>query len=123
MFPHNNEGRNELLSTYDVQTLSEVVNHGCESGVCSEHIYYADTIKFFETYPQDICDYIQDGLGTEVLSETLRENDGDLDAWMNDLTWIFIELVAMQVIDEYEQTTLEEENQINDYYNQGLITV
>ena len=111
-----------IKNDYDYETCKEIVSHGCQSGVCSEHIYYADTIRFFETYPQDICDYIQDQLGTEVLSDTLRENDGDLDAWMNDLTWVFIELVAMQVVDEYEQTTLEEENQITDYYNQGLIT-
>ena len=46
--------------------------------------------------------YIKDTLGVEVLSETLEANDGNLDMWKNDITWTFIELVAMQVVDDYE---------------------
>ena len=91
-----------IIDTYDYETCKEIVNHGCQSGVCTQHIYYGDTIEFFTKYPDEITGYIKDVLGVEVLSDTLKQNDGDLDAWMNDLTWTFIELVAMQVVDDYE---------------------
>ena len=92
-----------IKATYDYETCKEIVDHGCQSGVCSQHIYYGDTIEFFTKYPDEITGYIKDILGVEVLSDTLKQNDGDLDAWMNDLTWTFIELVAMEVVDTKEE--------------------
>ena len=91
-----------IKATYDYETCKEIVDHGCQSGVCHEHIYYGDTIGFFEKYPDEITGFIRDCLGTEVIKEIFAENDGNLDLYMNDLTWTFIELVAMQVVDDYE---------------------
>ncbi len=93
-----------IKDTYDYETCKEIVNHGCQSGVCHEHIYYGDTVKFFETYPDEITGYIKDVLGVEVLSDLLKENDGSLNHWMNDLVWTFIELVAAKVVDEKEES-------------------
>ena len=98
----------QIKEDYCYEDLKEIVNLGCQSGVCFKHIYYGDTVKFFETYPDEITEYIKDTLGVEVLSDTLKENDGSLTHWMNDLTWTFIELVAMLIVDEYESTTQEE---------------
>ena len=39
-----------IRDTYEYEDFKEIVDHGCESGVCHQHIYYGDTIKFFETY-------------------------------------------------------------------------
>ena len=97
-----NDATKEILSTYDMDTLKEIADHGCGSGVCSQHIYYGDTISFFEKYPDEITGYIRDCLGNEVIKEIFAENDGNLDQYMNDLTWTFIELVAMHVVDDYE---------------------
>ncbi len=91
-----------IIDTYDYEQCKEIVNHGCRSGVCSQHIYYGDTIEFFTKYPDEITGFIRDCLGTEVIKEIFAENDGNLDLYMNDLTWTFIELVAMQVVDDYE---------------------
>ena len=91
-----------IIDTYDYETCKEIVNHGCRSGVCSQHIYYGDTIEFFTKYPDEITGFIRDCLGTEVIKEIFAENDGNLDQYMNDLTWTFIELVAMTVVDDYE---------------------
>ena len=99
-----------IKATYDYETCKEIVNHGCQSGVCHEHIYYGDTFKFLDTYEDEIIDCVSDVLGIEVLSETLYHNDGDLDMYKNDLTWTFIELVAMRIVDEFENTTQEEES-------------
>ena len=97
-----------IKDTYDYETCKEIVNHGCESGVCSQHIYYADTIKFFEQYPDEITRELVDNFGVEFLKEVFNNNDANLDYYMNDLTWTFIELVAMRVVDEFEDVTCEE---------------
>jgi hypothetical protein len=104
-----------IKDAYDYETCKEIVDHGCQSGVCSQHIYYGDTIKFFDTYADEVTNYIKDALGVEVLSDTLYHNGGDLDAWKNDLTWAFIELVAMQVVDEKEELMLWDDQTIAGY--------
>ena len=99
-----------IIDTYDYETCKEIVNHGCQSGVCSQHIYYGDTIKFFTKHPDEITEFIKDILGIEALKDIFDKNEGNLDMYMNDLTWVFIELVAMQVVDDYEDgiTDLED---------------
>ena len=120
MFPHNNEGRDELLSTYDTETLSEVVNHGCKSGVCSEHIYYADTISFFDKYEAEILDLIHIRYGSDTLVEIFKSYDACYDGYRNDCCWLFIENVAQDVIEtlEYEQQC--EDEQIESYMKESI---
>ena len=91
-----------ILNTYDYEQCKEIVNHGCRSGVCSQHIYHGDTIELFTKYPDEITAFIRDNLGVEVIKDIFNENDGNLDLYMNDLTWTFIELVAMKIVDDYE---------------------
>ena len=98
----------EIKATYDYEDAKEIVNHGCESGVCFKHIYYADSLGFFNKYPDEITSYIVDNIGIDWMKETLGRNDGDLDGYLNDLTWAFIELVAGEIVDEHESTTCEE---------------
>ena len=104
-----------IKDTYDYEQCKEIVNHGCQSGVCSQHIYYADTVKFFEQYPDEITEELVDNFGTEFLANVLTSNRGLLNYYMNDLTWAFIELVAMRVVDEYESTTQEELSNSDNY--------
>ena len=112
-----------IKDTYDYETCKEIANHGCQSGVCHEHIYYGDTVKFFETYPDEITGYIKDVLGVEVLSDLLKENDGSLNHWMNDLVWTFIELVAALVVDEKEEQELSDDQTIDGYNPAGSMTM
>ena len=104
-----------IKATYDYETCKEIVDHGCQSGVCSQHVYYGDTIKFFTKYPDEITGYIKDVLGVEVLKELFNQNDGDLDMYMNDMTWCFIELVAMQVVDGVEEQERNDDKTIAEY--------
>ena len=109
-----------IKATYDYETCKEIVDHGCQSGVCSQHIYYGDTIKFFDSYADEVTEFIKDILGVETLSDTLKENDGDLDAWKNDLTWTFIELVAMQVVDFKEEQELNDDKIVGNYMKEEI---
>ncbi len=115
MFPHNNEGRNELLSTYDTETLSEIADHGCKSGVCSEHIYYADTIAFFDKYEGEILDLIHIRYGVDTLVEIFKQSDADYDMYRNDCTWLFIENVATDVIIDNEELSEADDRLIEEY--------
>ena len=120
MFPHNNEGRDELLTTYDTETLSEIANHGCESGVCSEHIYYVDTISFFDKYEAEILDLIHIRYGSDTLVDIFKQHDACYDAYRNDCCWLFIENVAQDVMQDLENEQLSEDEQIESYMKEEI---
>ena len=97
-----------IKESYDIDTLREIVEHGCVSGIAHDHIYYADTLKFFNTYEDEITSYIVDNYGSEILSELFNNNDGYLNGYKNDLVWTFIELIASVIVEEYEDVTCQE---------------
>jgi len=92
--------REKVLSVYSKDELKEIANHGCQSGVCSQHIYYGDTIQFYETFETDIVEYISDEYGTEFLVELFKKADVDLTIYKNNVCWAFIESVAYETVDE-----------------------
>ena len=114
-FPHNNEGRKVITDTYDVETCKEIVNNGCVSGVCSQHIYYGDTITFFDKYEAEILSEVTEILGVDTLVDIFKEHDACYDAYRNDVTWTFIELVAMDVVTEMEKIEYEQDELIESY--------
>ena len=115
MFPHNNEGRDELLSIYDHESLQEIASHGCKSGVCSQHIYYGDTIAFFDKYEGEILDLIHIRYGVDTLVEMFKESDADYDHYRNDCCWLFIENVATDYVIEMEDMEEKENMMIEEY--------
>ena len=115
MFPHNNEGRNELLSTYDTESLAEIVNNGCESGVCHKHIYYVDTIAFFDKYEGEILDLIHVRYGVDELVSIFKRSDADYDMYRNECTWLFIDNVATDVVIDNEESQYAEDQLIEEY--------
>ena len=96
-----------IKNDYTIEELNDIVEHGCASGCASNHIYYADTVSFFDQYEHDICDYIADTIGIEFLTETFDNNEGSLTGYKNDIVWTFIELYAMELIDNIDNEELE----------------
>ena len=90
----------KILSVYDKETLKEIADHGCQSGVCSQHIYYGDTLGFFETYEDEIMECITDVYGIDTLVSIFRQAEASLTHYKNDLCWMFIEMVAMEAVEE-----------------------
>ena len=115
MFPHNNEGRNQLLNDYDATELQAIADSNCESGVCSKHIYYADTLSFFDKYEGEILDLIHIRYGADTLVEIFKRYDADYDAYKNDCVWLFIENVACDFIIEMEEINESEDRLIESY--------
>ena len=120
MFPHNNEGRDVLLKEYDQEELQAIANHGCSDGVCFKHIYYGDTIAFFDKYEAEILSEITEILGVDTLVDIFKEHDADYNAYRNDCTWTFIELVAMDVVTEMERIEYEQDELIESYMKENI---
>ena len=98
----------QIKEDYDYEDAKEIVNHGCQSGVCFKHIYYADTIEFFNKYPDEITSYLVDNFGTEFLADIFTANDCNIDWYLNDVVWCYIEMICSQIVEEFESTTCEE---------------
>jgi len=88
-----------IKDTYDYETCKEIVEHGCVSGVAHDHIYYKDTLSFFDKYEDEMTEHITDILGSETVESLWTNNTANITGYKNDLVWSFIELVAMSVVD------------------------
>ena len=103
-----------IKDTYDLDTLKEVRDHGCVTGVANEHIYYNQTLSFFEDYEDEIVETVSDHLGEDYLVDCFKNNNADLTSYKNDIVWTFIELTAMQLLDEFETTMIEYEQECDE---------
>ena len=112
-----------LRDSYTHDDLREIVEHGCASGCAHQHIYYADCIKFYDTYEDEITDYIVDNFGSEMLVELFSNNEGNLRGYKNDLVWTYIEMIASTIIEEYEDVTCQELSELDDTYGVNLLEV
>ena len=97
-----------IKETYDIETLREIEEYGCSSGVAHDHVYYSDTLTFYAHFEDEIVEYIADMVGGETNEELWTNNPCDFIGYKNDTVWTYIELVASQIVAEYEDTTCEE---------------
>ena len=104
-----------VKESYDIETLREIRDYGCSSGVAHDHIYYSDTVKFFDTYEDEIVEYIADTLGGEFNDELWSNNTCNITGYKNDSAWCYVELVASLLVDQYEDTTQEELSDSDEY--------
>ena len=109
-----------IKNVYTIDELNDIVEHGCASGCAHQHIYYSDTLKFFDRYEDTICEYITDAIGSEFLTETFDNNEGNLTGYKNDIVWTFIELYAMELIDNINNEEVEEEEEVVNNYGLDL---
>ena len=93
-------GYDEIIATYDKETMAEIANHGCSSGVCFKHIYYGDTVAFYDKYEDEILDYFTDYYDTEFLVNLFKDADANLTVYKNNVTWAYIESVAFTVTED-----------------------
>ena len=93
-------GYDEIIAAYDKDTMEEIVTHGCQSGVCSQHIYYGDTIKFYDNHEDEMLDYFTDNYDTDFLVNLFKDADASLNCYKNAVTWAYIEAISMDVISD-----------------------
>ena len=92
--------RQAIMAAYDKDTLKEIASHGCKSGMCHEHIYYGDTVKYYNKYEDEITTYLTDNYGTEFLVSLFKKANADLNTYKNDVTWAYIEAIAFNYLEE-----------------------
>ena len=102
-----------IKNDYTIEELNDIVEHGCASGCAHQHIYYSDNVSFYDEYEVWIVDYITDAIGSEFLTETFDNNEGNLTGYKNDIVWTFIELYAMELIDNINNEELDLESLSN----------
>ncbi len=103
-----------IKEQYDIDTLREIRDHGCISGVANNHIYYTQTVDFFDEHEDEMFEYIADNLGGEYNEDIWNRNPNHINGYKNDIVWTYIELVANTLVEEYESITCEEMNETFD---------
>ena len=103
-----------IKNEYDIDTLREIRDHGCSSGVANNHIYYTQTRDFFDIHEDEMIEYLADTLGGEYNEEVWNRNPCHINGYKNDIVWSYIELVANTLVEEYESITCEEMNETFD---------
>ena len=96
------DARMEVEQTYTLEGFKEIADHGCQSGVCTKHIYYGDTIQFYETFETDILDELVLNYGYDFLVDLFKEANADLTIYKNHVAWAFIEMTAMEAVEDAE---------------------
>ena len=112
-----------IKNVYTIEELNDIVEHGCASGCAHSHIYYGDTVSFYDQHEDTILDYIRDAIGSEFLTETFDNNEGWMKGYKNDITWTFIELYAMELIDNINNEEYESMQLIGNNYNEELVSI
>ena len=102
---------------YTLEDFKEIANHGCQSGVCTKHIYYGHTVQFYDTYEADIIPYLIDNYDVEFLVDFFKESllGGDLTIYKNNVCWAFIESIAFVTVDEEDERLELEDAKIAEY--------
>ena len=111
-----------IKNVYTIEELNDIVEHGCVSGCAHQHMYYKDTVSFYDQHEDAILDYIRDAIGSEFLTETFDNNEGWLEGYKNDITWTFVELYAMELIDNINNEELHEFGEFTPEYVAELVT-
>ena len=88
---------------YNIEDFKEIADHGCQSGVCSQHIYYGDTIQFYDTFETNILDELVLNYGYDLLNDLFKDANADLTVYKNSVVWAFIEMVAFEAVEEYDR--------------------
>ena len=109
-----------IKNVYTIEELNDIVEHGCASGCAHQHIYYSDNVSFYDKYEDDIVEYITDAIGSEFLTETFDNNEGNLTGYKNDIVWTFVELYAMELIDNINNEEIEDDQIFVDTYQEKL---
>lgn len=63
------------LKENGVEHMQDVLQYGCQSGMVSELIYYADTLKFFADHKEEINELLKEAV--EMCGESAADVFGD----------------------------------------------
>lgn len=93
---------NYIKETYDHDELENIVDNGCVNGAAGCHIYYVDTIKFYEEFEEQIWELINNyaddqGISCLQFIDSLNSNVICDAYFKNLLCWFAIEDIALKL--------------------------
>ena len=91
-----------LKEAYDLQTCKSIIEHGCVTGVCHNHIYYSQTCSYYDRFEDEILGSVIDNMGENYPACLFVENDYDLVGYKNAMVWNAIESFAYDVVNRHE---------------------
>ena len=90
------EAKKAVFEILDINDVEVVFNYGCSAGV-SGFTYYHETEKFFNEYPDEVL---------ECLQNVIEECGSVACTWFeltrNNLTWLFVEETVKEMVYELE---------------------
>lgn len=89
------EAKKAVFETLSLEDIETVFEYGCSAGV-SGFTYYHDTEKFFNEYPDEVLECLQN-----VIEECGAVPSG-FELTRNNLTWLFVEETVREMIYELE---------------------
>lgn len=107
-------GCSEDSSEDELQFLAEMLNetyeHGCSSGACGSLIYYSDAKKFYETFEDQVNEFVENlcaELGWADFQQEMRlyiyEIIEKTDCAINNYVWAYVEDAISRMIDMVEE--------------------
>ena len=99
-----------VINNLEEGQIADVILEGCQSGIVSELIYYADTNAFYEKYQEEIWDRLSnmaDDMGCESILHLIVTFNGSKEVGSelqlrNLLAWWACEDVCREVIADRE---------------------
>ena len=85
------EAKKAVFEKLDINDIEVVFNYGCSAGV-GGFTYYHETEKFFNEYPDEVLECLQN-----VIEECGAVPSG-FEFTRNNLTWLFIEETVREMI-------------------------
>ena len=92
----------KFILEYDKDTLNDIANYGCISGVAPDFIYTKDILNFFNDHQQEIENELELVYGEGYVRQLLRDDDIDLDTLITRMVWDFVALVAQDEVLSYD---------------------
>ena len=94
--------------TYD--WMSDILTHGCVSGMIGDLVYYTDTTAFYEKYKEEIWDLLEDtrqSFGNKNITEVIAglngaDDVGSDEQFKNLLAWFAYEETTRNIANELE---------------------
>ena len=91
-----------IKANYTHNEMSEIAQHGCESGCASGLIYYSENIALFDQYRDDLFEIMSDwqaetGGDSTDLPDYVAKRTGTFTLFANAVVWFCAEIIAWEL--------------------------
>ena len=90
------EAKKAVFEILDINEIEDVFNYGCVSGCAGGFVYYHQTEEFFNEYPDEVLECLQN-----YMRECWLVSQGfEFELTRNNLTWLFVDQTVYEMVNE-----------------------